>query len=117
MIDQTRRVALVTGGANGIGWATAQRFAQQGYSVAVADQEAERARERAQQLGAAHADGPARAAGGNRAGHQLPRVGRRELHHRHGAERGWPLACVRRSRRLTAHASRMRVRHRQPHYP
>jgi NAD(P)-dependent dehydrogenase (short-subunit alcohol dehydrogenase family) len=55
MIDQTRRVALVTGGANGIGWATAQRFAQEGYSVAVADLDAERAHERAQQLGAAHA--------------------------------------------------------------
>jgi NAD(P)-dependent dehydrogenase (short-subunit alcohol dehydrogenase family) len=51
MIDQTRRVALVTGGANGIGWATAQRLAQEGYSVVIADMDADRARERAQALG------------------------------------------------------------------
>jgi NAD(P)-dependent dehydrogenase (short-subunit alcohol dehydrogenase family) len=55
MIDQTRRVALVTGAANGIGWATALRFAQDGYSVVIADMDAERARERAQTLSAAHA--------------------------------------------------------------
>ena len=41
MNDQTRRVAIVTGGANGIGWATAQRFAQDGYSVTIADMDAE----------------------------------------------------------------------------
>jgi NAD(P)-dependent dehydrogenase (short-subunit alcohol dehydrogenase family) len=54
MTEQTRCVAIVTGGANGIGWATAQRFAQEGYSVAVADLHADRVRQRAQQLGAAH---------------------------------------------------------------
>jgi NAD(P)-dependent dehydrogenase (short-subunit alcohol dehydrogenase family) len=59
MNDQTRRVALVTGAANGIGWATARHFAQQGYSVAIADMDAERARERALELGAEHAAGEA----------------------------------------------------------
>ncbi|NKJ45643.1 short-chain dehydrogenase [Burkholderia sp. SG-MS1] len=54
MNDRTRRVALVTGAANGIGWATAQRFAQEAYSVVIADMDADRARERAQTLGAAH---------------------------------------------------------------
>jgi NAD(P)-dependent dehydrogenase (short-subunit alcohol dehydrogenase family) len=54
MTEQTRRVAIVTGGANGIGWASAQRFAQEGYSVAVADLHADRAQQRAQELGAAH---------------------------------------------------------------
>ncbi|HEY2605777.1 SDR family oxidoreductase [Paraburkholderia sp. RL18-103-BIB-C] len=54
MNDQTRRVAIVTGGANGIGWATAQRFAQDGYSVTIADMDADRACERARELGAAH---------------------------------------------------------------
>ncbi len=55
MNDRTRRVAIVTGGANGIGWATAQRLAQEGYSVVVADLHAERARQRAEELGTAHA--------------------------------------------------------------
>ncbi|MGF6569091.1 NAD(P)-dependent dehydrogenase (short-subunit alcohol dehydrogenase family) [Paraburkholderia sp. GAS333] len=54
MNEPTRRVAIVTGGANGIGWATAQRFAQDGYSVVVADLHAERARRRAEELGEAH---------------------------------------------------------------
>ncbi|RKT27125.1 NAD(P)-dependent dehydrogenase (short-subunit alcohol dehydrogenase family) [Paraburkholderia sp. RAU2J] len=54
MNDRTRRVALVTGAANGIGWASAQRFAQEAYSVVIADMDADRARERAQALGAAH---------------------------------------------------------------
>lgn len=54
MTEQTRRVALVTGGASGIGWATAQHLAQEGYSVAVADLNAGRARQRAQELGATH---------------------------------------------------------------
>jgi NAD(P)-dependent dehydrogenase (short-subunit alcohol dehydrogenase family) len=54
MTDQTRRVAIVTGGANGIGWATAQRFAQEGCRVAVADLDAAHARERARELGEQH---------------------------------------------------------------
>lgn len=54
MNEPTRRVAIVTGGANGIGWATAQRFAQDGYSVVVADLHAERARGRAEELGKTH---------------------------------------------------------------
>lgn len=33
----TRPVAIVTGGASGIGWATAQRFAHGGYGVVIAD--------------------------------------------------------------------------------
>lgn len=54
MIGKTRRVAIVTGGANGIGWATAQRFAEEGYSVVVADLREDNARERAHALGADH---------------------------------------------------------------
>lgn len=54
MNDQTRRVAIATGGANGIGWATAKRFAQDGDSVVVAHLHIDRARERAQELGATH---------------------------------------------------------------
>ena len=44
-------VALVTGGADGIGWATAQRFARAGYSVVIADVRKERAEEAAAALG------------------------------------------------------------------
>jgi NAD(P)-dependent dehydrogenase (short-subunit alcohol dehydrogenase family) len=54
MNDRTRRVALVTGAANGIGWATAQRFEQEGYSVVIADMDADRASERARALGPDH---------------------------------------------------------------
>lgn len=54
MTEQTRRVAIVTGGASGIGWATAQHLAQEGYSVVVADLHAGRARQRAEELGTAH---------------------------------------------------------------
>ncbi|SAL41850.1 short-chain dehydrogenase [Caballeronia peredens] len=47
-----KRVAVVTGGASGIGWATAQRFAEQGYCVAIADLHREAARHRVEELGA-----------------------------------------------------------------
>jgi NAD(P)-dependent dehydrogenase (short-subunit alcohol dehydrogenase family) len=54
MNEPTARVAIVTGGANGIGWACAQRFARDGYSVVIADLNAQRSYERAHELGAAH---------------------------------------------------------------
>lgn len=50
----TPRVVLVTGGADGIGWAAAQRFASAGDRVLIADRNAERAVERADSLGAGH---------------------------------------------------------------
>jgi NAD(P)-dependent dehydrogenase (short-subunit alcohol dehydrogenase family) len=50
----TPRVVLVTGGADGIGWAAAQRFASAGDRVLIADRNIERARERADSLGAGH---------------------------------------------------------------
>ncbi|MFC7555808.1 SDR family NAD(P)-dependent oxidoreductase [Pseudoroseomonas wenyumeiae] len=45
-------MALITGAAAGIGWATAQRFAAAGYAVAILDLQHEVAQERAAQLGA-----------------------------------------------------------------
>jgi NAD(P)-dependent dehydrogenase (short-subunit alcohol dehydrogenase family) len=45
------RVAIVTGGASGIGWATAQRFAADGYVVAIVDLDGDAARLRAEELG------------------------------------------------------------------
>jgi NAD(P)-dependent dehydrogenase (short-subunit alcohol dehydrogenase family) len=50
----TPRVVLVTGGADGIGWAAAQRFARAGDRVLIADRDFERAAERAISLGAGH---------------------------------------------------------------
>lgn len=47
-------VALVTGGADGIGWATAERLALEHAHVVILDRAGEAARERAEQLGAAH---------------------------------------------------------------
>lgn len=47
-------VALVTGGADGIGWATARAFAAAGYRVVVGDIRPSDAAERARQLGADH---------------------------------------------------------------
>ena len=54
MNERTARIAIVTGGANGIGWGCAQHFARDGYHVVVADLNAQQARERARGLGAAH---------------------------------------------------------------
>jgi NAD(P)-dependent dehydrogenase (short-subunit alcohol dehydrogenase family) len=48
------RVVLITGAAAGIGWAAAQRFAAQGARVLIADIDADRAANRAGELGAAH---------------------------------------------------------------
>jgi NAD(P)-dependent dehydrogenase (short-subunit alcohol dehydrogenase family) len=47
-------VAIVTGGADGIGWATCRRLAQDGASVAVADLREDVALRRASDLGSAH---------------------------------------------------------------
>jgi NAD(P)-dependent dehydrogenase (short-subunit alcohol dehydrogenase family) len=49
------RTVLVTGGATGIGWATARRFAAAGDRVFIADIDGERAAARAGELGAGHA--------------------------------------------------------------
>jgi NAD(P)-dependent dehydrogenase (short-subunit alcohol dehydrogenase family) len=48
------KVAVVTGAADGIGWACAQRFAAQGYRVALIDLRAARAVSRAGELGQTH---------------------------------------------------------------
>ena len=47
-------VVLVTGGADGIGWAVAQRFAAGGYRVAIADLRGAAAEARAGELGVTH---------------------------------------------------------------
>lgn len=49
------RVVLVTGGAAGIGWATARRFAAAGDRVVIADLDGSRAQARAAELGVSHA--------------------------------------------------------------
>lgn len=51
----TARVAVVVGGASGIGWATAQLLAAGGSRVTVADRNAELAEQRAADLGEPHA--------------------------------------------------------------
>jgi NAD(P)-dependent dehydrogenase (short-subunit alcohol dehydrogenase family) len=53
MNEAQERVALVTGGASGIGWATARAFAAQGYRVAIADLQRDAARHRVEELGGA----------------------------------------------------------------
>jgi NAD(P)-dependent dehydrogenase (short-subunit alcohol dehydrogenase family) len=50
----TTRSAIVIGAASGIGWATAQGLAADGYRVVLADRNAEGARDRAAELGAPH---------------------------------------------------------------
>ena len=52
--DFSGRAVLITGGAAGIGWATAQRFAAAGARVLIADIDADRAARRAAELGDAH---------------------------------------------------------------
>ena len=49
-----QKVAIVTGAADGIGWATAQRLAGDGFAVALLDLRAPAALERATELGSAH---------------------------------------------------------------
>lgn len=49
-----RRVALITGAADGIGWALARRFAEGGCRVAIADLNGDLATRRAAELGADH---------------------------------------------------------------
>ena len=51
------KVALITGGAGSIGWAAAQRFAEEGARIILADREMERATDLARQLSAAQAVG------------------------------------------------------------
>ncbi|WP_289150463.1 glucose 1-dehydrogenase [uncultured Salipiger sp.] len=52
MQDQT---AIITGAADGIGWAMAQGFAEAGYRVLIADLDGDKAASRAAELGTAHA--------------------------------------------------------------
>jgi len=54
MTDSKQRIAVVIGGASGIGWATARALAADGYRVTVADRNADGARTRAAELGAPH---------------------------------------------------------------
>ncbi len=48
------RVAVIVGGASGIGWATARALAAEGARVTVADRNADAARDRAAELGEPH---------------------------------------------------------------
>jgi 3-oxoacyl-[acyl-carrier protein] reductase len=54
MSSSTPRVAVVVGGASGIGWAVAQALVAEGCRVTVADRNADAARDRAAQLGDPH---------------------------------------------------------------
>jgi NAD(P)-dependent dehydrogenase (short-subunit alcohol dehydrogenase family) len=48
------RIAVVIGGASGIGWATAKTLASEGCAVVIADRNSDGARDRAAELGDAH---------------------------------------------------------------
>ena len=50
----TGKTAIVVGGASGIGWASAQALAAEGYRVVVADRNVDGAQARAAELGAPH---------------------------------------------------------------
>lgn len=54
MSNSSERVAVIVGGASGIGWATAQALATEGCRVTIADRNADGARERASELGSGH---------------------------------------------------------------
>lgn len=54
MTLHVKPVAIITGAADGIGWETAQVFAQRGYAVAIADLNENKAKARAQTLGEEH---------------------------------------------------------------
>lgn len=54
MIDASDRIAVIVGGASGIGWATARALAADGCRVTVADVNGEGAQERAAELGGPH---------------------------------------------------------------
>ena len=54
MQEPLNRVAIVTGAANGIGWAVAQSLAREGYHVALLDLNGQMAVARARELGPAH---------------------------------------------------------------
>lgn len=54
MTAVSNMVVLITGAADGIGWATARRFAEDGYRVVIADLNAELAAVRAAELGDGH---------------------------------------------------------------
>ena len=54
MSNSTERIAVVIGGASGIGWASANALAADGCRVTIADLNADGARERAAELGAPH---------------------------------------------------------------
>lgn len=55
MNHRDERVAVIVGGASGIGWATATALAAQGCRVTIADVNTDAARERAAELGPGHA--------------------------------------------------------------
>jgi NAD(P)-dependent dehydrogenase (short-subunit alcohol dehydrogenase family) len=54
MYEPTKKVAIVTGAANGIGWSCAQKLAADGFRVALLDLNAETVSARACTLGATH---------------------------------------------------------------
>jgi 3-oxoacyl-[acyl-carrier protein] reductase len=55
MSNSSDRIAVVIGGASGIGWASARALAADGCRVTVADRNGEGARDKARELGAPHA--------------------------------------------------------------